>query len=125
LATFFSAIAADPPLDKVSLLQLLAQPEKYHEKEVLIIGYLHLEFEGHNLYLHKEDYDHGIIGNFIWVNSTEKMLTDIKRLNNKYVIIKGVFDAKAYGHMGLSAGTLKNITRCDVWSDPKTPRHKP
>src|SRR5262245_25499828 len=81
-----SATAAEPANERVTLLQMLAQPEKYDKKEIQIIGYLHLEFEGNGLYLHKEDYNHGIIGNVIWVEATEKMEKDKKDLNDKYVI---------------------------------------
>ena len=106
---------------RVTLLQLLANPEKYDGKEIQIIGYLHLEFEGNGLYLHKEDYDHSI-GNMIWVDATPDMKKAIKEINDKFVIIRGVFDAKHHGHLGLFLGTLTKITRCDVWSDPKKPR---
>ena len=100
---------------------MLANPEKYDGKEIQIIGYLHLEFEGNGLYLHKEDYDHSI-GNMIWVDATPDMKKAIKEINDKFVIIRGVFDAKHHGHLGLFLGTLTKITRCDVWSDPKKPR---
>jgi hypothetical protein len=107
---------------QVTLLRLLANPEKYDGKEVQVIGYLHLEFEGNGLYLHKEDYDHSILGNMIWVDATPDMQKAIKEINDKYVIIRGVFDAKRHGHMGLFSGTMTKITRCDVWSDPKKPK---
>jgi hypothetical protein len=38
------------------------------------------------------------------------------------VAICGVFDAQRPGHMSAFAGTLKNITKCYVWSDPRKPR---
>ncbi len=109
-------------MEQVSLLQVLSQPEKYHGKEIGIIGYLHLEFEGNGLYLHKEDFIHAIHMNSIWVDVTEKIEARVWRLNDKYVAICGVFDANDTGHMGLFAGTLKNITKCIVWSDPRMPR---
>ncbi|MEZ5405709.1 MAG: hypothetical protein R3F23_05875 [Verrucomicrobiia bacterium] len=114
-------IHAQPNIDRVTLLQILAQPEKYHEKEVQIIGYLHLEFEGNGLYLHKEDFDNSILGNMIWINSTKEMIKNLDKLNDKYVIIRGLFDAKNHGHMGLFSGALSEITRCEVWSDPRKP----
>ena len=110
--------------DQVTLLRVLAQPEKYDGQTIQVIGYLHIEFEGNGLYLHKEDFDHGIIGNMIWVNTTEDMQKRLKEINDKYVIIRGVFDSKNHGHMGLFSGTITKITRCEAWSDPKAPRER-
>lgn len=113
---------AQPGPSPVTLLRLLANPEKYDGKEVQVIGYLHLEFEGNGLYLHKEDYDHSILDNMIWVDATADMQKAIKEINDNYVIIRGVFDAKRRGHMGLFSGTFTKITLCNVWSDPKKPK---
>jgi hypothetical protein len=107
---------------QVTLLRVLADPDKYHGQEVQLIGYLHLEFEGNGLYLHKEDYDNSIIGNVIWIDPTPEMLKVIDRINDKYVVVRGVFDAKDHGHMGLFSGVLSRISRCDIWSDPGQPR---
>ncbi len=109
------------PPDPVPLLRLLANPEKYDGKYIQLIGYLHLQFEGNGLWLHKEDYDHGIYGNSIWVDVTPKMEKALKEINDKYVIMHGVFDAKWHGHAGLFEGALTKINRCEVWSDPKNP----
>lgn len=106
----------------VSLLKILANPQQFHNKEVQIVGFLNLTFEGDALYLHREDLAYGILGNSIWVNATEKMAKNAKQLSKKYVIIRGVFDANNNGHMSLHSGTLTNISRCDVWADPEHPR---
>jgi hypothetical protein len=42
----------------VSLLQVMAQPEKFHDQMVRVQGFLHLEFEGNQLHLHQEDFAH-------------------------------------------------------------------
>jgi hypothetical protein len=107
--------------DPVSLLRLLVNPKHYDGKYIQLIGYLHLEFEGNGLYLHKEDYDHEIFENSIWVDVIPKMEKTLKEINDKYVIMRGVFDAKRHGHMGMFSGTLTRITRCEVWSDSKKP----
>jgi hypothetical protein len=107
-------------IETTSLLQILAQPEKYDQKEVQVIAYLHLEFEGDALYLHREDFLNSILGNSIWIDTDGPI--EPKKLNDKYVIVRGTYDAKARGHMGLFSGTIKNIKQCDIWSDPKSPR---
>jgi hypothetical protein len=108
----------------VTLLQVLSSPENYHGQEMQLIGFLHIAFEGDGLYLHKEDFDHAIVGNMIWVDITEEMEKNKDKLNDRHVIIRGVFDANDHGHMGLYSGALKKITRCDVWPDRETIRRQ-
>jgi hypothetical protein len=97
----------------ISIIQLIANPEKYDGKRVRFIGYLILEFEGDAIYLHKEDYENSIVKNGLWV--------DVDRANNwgtynkKYVIIDAVFDAGNKGHMGMWSGGLKDIRSIGPW----------
>jgi len=105
----------------VSIINLIATPEKYHGKKIQIIGYLHLEFEGDAIYLHKEDYSNAITANGLWVNFSEK-LTKKKNLtdyNDNYVIILGTFNKDSMGHMGLWNGTMDDIIRLDFWRSKK------
>lgn len=102
----------------ISLIRLISTPEKYDGKQIQVIGYLNLEFEGNAIYLHKEDYSKGIFNNGFWVNFS-KEITEKKNLNDynqKYVIIVGTFDMNSRGHMGMFGGTIKNITRLDLWN---------
>lgn len=102
----------------ISLIRLISTPEKYDGKQIQVIGYLNLEFEGNAIYLHKEDYSKGISNNGFWVNFS-KEISEKKNLNDynqKYVIIVGTFDMNARGHMGMFGGTIKNITRLDLWN---------
>jgi 6-phosphogluconolactonase len=114
-----------PPPQKqpehVPLLRLLVHPKRYHGKYIQVIGYLHLQFEGNGLWLHKEDFDHAIMENTVWVDVTPRMEKNLKEIQDKYVIMRGVFDAKRHGHLGVFSGTLTKIDRCEVWSDPKKP----
>ncbi|WP_394775778.1 hypothetical protein [Flavobacterium sp.] len=102
----------------ISIIRLISTPEKYDGKQIQLIGYLNLEFEGNAIYLHKEDYSKGISNNGFWVNFS-KEITEKKNLNDynqKYVIIVGTFDMNSRGHMGMFGGTIKNITRLDLWN---------
>jgi hypothetical protein len=110
--------AAEPEIERATLLQVLAHPEKYDGKRLQLIGYLHLQFEGNALWLHKEDYDHAIIGNMVSIEVQGEIRKREKELNDEYVMVIGTFDAKDLGHMGLCSGTLKNITSCGFWPGP-------
>jgi hypothetical protein len=101
--------------ENTSLIRLIATPENYDGKTIQVIGYLHLEFEGNAIYLHKEDYQNGLTENAFWVSFSKKLKNQkqIMNYNNQYVIIIGTFKMKNKGHMGLFGGTLENIVRLD------------
>ncbi len=102
----------------VTMVELIASPEKFEGKSVRVIGYLHLEFEGTVLYLHKEDYDHALLGNGIWVD-----IRDLKsKLSDNYVLLEGTFTAKKHGHLGMWRGELQDVRRSLIWSTREHPR---
>jgi hypothetical protein len=107
-------IALDTPTN-VSLIELIANPEKWNGKIVQLIGYLNLEFEGNAVYLHREDYQKAINTNAIWVDLSSASDENIGRLSGNYVVIRGRFDATRHGHMGLYNGTIREIFRCEKW----------
>ncbi len=99
-----------------SIVDLIANPQKYDHRRVRIIGFLRLEFEGNGIYLHREDFIHGISENAIWVNTPKAMTKEqMDQVNNKYVICEGVFHAKLHGHEDMFAGELSDINRLESW----------
>ncbi len=102
--------------ENTSLIRLIATPEKYDGKTIQVTGYLHLEFEGDAIYLHKEDYEYGLTENSFWVSFSGKLLKmkEVMDYNDKYVIIIGTFRMNDKGHMGMFGGTLENIVRLDT-----------
>ena len=100
----------------VSIVRLIATPEKYHEKRIQVTGYMNLEFEGDAIYLHKEDYDKGLTKNGFWVTFSDTLdKKEINKLNKSYVLIEGTFNATRHGHMGLFGGEIYEITRIISW----------
>ncbi len=100
----------------VSLIQLIANPEKYDGKQVRFIGFLRIEFEGNAIYFHREDYERGLGRNAIWVDIPSDMKTSEKSATDKhYVICVGVFRASGHGHMGMFSGELSDVRRLQVW----------
>ena len=65
---YFPKPGPDDAVQDVSLIQLIAQPEKFEGTRVRLIGFLRIEFEGNAIYLHREDFDHGIAKNGLWVD---------------------------------------------------------
>jgi hypothetical protein len=101
-----------------SLVQVLARPEYYHGKEIMVEGYLVVEFEGTAIYLSKDDADF-MTRNGFWV-SFEKNTLDLsdaeiaKRFNCKYVRLQGTFDAGNSGHLGEWLGAIGNVSRLEA-----------
>jgi hypothetical protein len=109
-----SPALADEPVD-VSMVQLIATPEKYHGQVVRLIAFLRIEFEGNALYLHQEDYEHRIFRNAIWLDLTKNEILRAKTMSDHYVLAVGHFDSRLTGHKGMFSGSLGEITRLEAW----------
>ena len=107
-------VKAGQPIN-VTLVQLIANPEKFDGESIRVIGFLEIEFEGNVLYLHREDYENALLGDGIWVDVTPEMTKNSKSLSKNYVLLEGVFSARERGHMGMCSGSLKNIRRVQLW----------
>ncbi len=113
-ARLVAAGSANPDAIDVSIIRLIASPDTFDGKVVRIMGYLHLEFEGNGIYFHKEDYDRSLSKNGLWVDAPSEMFREMVKMNNRYVLIEGVFSTKDEGHMGGWSGAVTNITRAAV-----------
>jgi len=97
-------------LYEVSLVQLIADPEKYDGKQVQVSGFIHLEFEGNGLYLHRDDFKFRIPQNGVWVDM--RVGANFKGCQNSYVSIRGTFVAADHGHLGVWSGAIRDIDSC-------------
>jgi hypothetical protein len=70
-----------------------------------------LEFEGHGLYLHREDFESALQTNALWVDVELK--PEFTAINGRYVIVEGVFEAKPMGHSGTFRGAIRQVGRDD------------
>jgi hypothetical protein len=106
----------DASVEDVSVVQLIANPHAYDGKRVQFIGFLRLEFEGNAIYLHREDYEHQISKNALWINPPAQMTKQERQaVDMHYVICSGVFEAAKHGHMGMFSGEVADITRLQSW----------
>lgn len=97
----------------ISLINLIADPEKYNGRLIRVEGFLNIEFEGTAIYFHKEDCDLGICENAIWMDLSKADITSsrFQSLNKKYVLLEGTFESSNKGHFGRYNGTITKITR--------------
>lgn len=125
LMAILSLLWVSPQTDKVpervSMVQLLANPDKYDRTLVLVTGYLRLEPEGNTLYLHEEDHKHALLDNGLWVEAPPRMVAEKEKLSGRYVSIVGFFSQQRGGVASEHPGTIKRVVRYSLWSDPAYP----
>ncbi|WP_299223868.1 hypothetical protein [uncultured Psychroserpens sp.] len=95
----------------VSLIDLIANPEKYDGRKVMIKGYLNFSNEGHAIYLSKGDFDYGHYKNALYINisDAEIIKRKINYTDNAHGTIIGIFSKDDLGHRRLFSGSLKKI----------------
>jgi hypothetical protein len=103
--------------EDVTMIQLIATPEKYDGKLVRVIGVGNLEFEGNYLSLDMENYKHQL-GNDIWLElgSRATSYEEAQAYNGKYVIVEGFFHMNEKGHFSMFHGTIKDVSRYEPWT---------
>ena len=114
-----SSNSANQRPEDVSIIQLIANPEKYHGKLVQVSGVGNLEFEGDYISLRKDDRKYGASKNALWISFDTDIISyeEAQQYNGKYVIVRGIFDMYDPGHGSLFSGTIKNVSRYDLWED--------
>jgi hypothetical protein len=100
-----------------SMLQLIANPEKYDGKRVATVGFLEIEKNRSTLYLHREDRDHNLLVNGLDVVFDPELTdADNVRFNLNYVYLSGTFDAKDF--KSLAGGSIKSCSVVILWPGP-------
>ena len=110
---------------RVSIIQLIANPEKYHGKFVYVSGFYVNIFETSALFLSKHDADIFITSNAIWVKLSESLegtcteqkgyvwmceeLSEYEAASGKYVDIFGIFNMNNQGHLASYKGAIENV----------------
>lgn len=105
----------DSSFEKISMIQLIANPEKYHLKKIKIEGYFVFEHEGNAIYFNKSDYQNMLFKNavFLSINKNDLEKNLIEPPYKGYAGIIGVFNMKKLGTYNLYSGSLENVTVID------------
>lgn len=111
--------AESSELKDVSMIQLIANPQQYDGKPIRVMAFLHLEFEGNALYLHREDFDKSLLSNAVWISLDDQQIRTSKKFSGGYVLVEGVFSAKDRGHLGIFSGSIQQVTRVQSWERKK------
>jgi len=103
-----------------SLIELIARPEQFDGKAVRVIGFVNFEFEGNGLYVSRNDWEHSIARNGVWIDPPSGFDSDSapsrKSPNQEYVIVEGIFNAANRGHMGMWSGAIERVSRLEGWA---------
>jgi hypothetical protein len=99
------------------LLQLIATPEAFDGMYVRVCGFVRIEHEGTAVYLHREDWEHALTKNGLWLVANDATPEGSKeaQVQNRYALIEGRFSATRKGHLSLWSGSIENITRMEPW----------
>lgn len=101
------------------MIQLIANPQQYDGKPIRVMAFLHLEFEGNALYLHREDFDKSLLSNAVWISLDDQKIRTSKKFSGGYVLVEGIFNAKDQGHLGSFSGSIQQVTRLQSWERKK------
>ena len=102
----------DEPTD-VSIIHLIATPERYDGKAVRLSGWFVYEFESTAIYLARDDAEHMNTRNGLCVDIDEQKFAgaglDPAVFHNKWVMIEGLFDESSKGHGDLWSGGIHDV----------------
>jgi hypothetical protein len=95
----------------VSLIAVIANPEKYHNKKIIVDGYFTLEKEGEAIYVNKTDYENLFYKNavYLFVNYDKLKKYSIEPPYKGYVKIEGIFNKDKKGSYNFFSGSLDEI----------------
>jgi hypothetical protein len=95
--------------ERVSVIELVATPERHSGGHIYVFGYLVDELEHHALYLTKDDAEYFNVRNGIWV----ELPTDstVRRPKKGYVFVRGYFsnETNGCGHHALWRSQITNV----------------
>jgi len=99
----------------VSIINLIATPEKYDGKLVRVTGVGRYEFESNALFLSEEDYENNITLNAVSLDYNYDKLKvkshELDKMNGDYVAVEGVFNSNNCGWLlSPCSGTIEKVS---------------
>jgi hypothetical protein len=99
---------APPGFERVSLIRLMAEPEKYDGRRLQVAGFFVEEEEDYALYLSPDDAENGVSNGGIELNfhiGSKINPFTFDRYNRKYVSLIGIFHVRAPSQWAMRAAT--------------------
>jgi hypothetical protein len=123
IALFMLQSAAKPQaqdITPISLIQLIATPDKFEGRIISVVGFLQMTREADYLYVSELDYKNVISPNSVLVERSEAMGKDRLKLTLKYVRVVGIVHIKNIGNKRPNI-SVERVSTCELWSDPEHP----
>lgn len=100
-------------LKDTSIISIIANPNKYHKKAIIIKGYFTMETEGQAIYFSKNDHDKGLFKNALYLYIPYEKIKEmgIEEPYKGYVEIEGIFNKKLLGSYNYYSGGIENIVK--------------
>ena len=122
----YSAPAAqhdETTFETATVMQLLAEPDRWHQKRVRVRGTLSLKFEGSSISDNHQRLWLDLFREPYTGESVKREWGQIARwqkqgLEGKRVVVLGIFDKNEKGHLGMWSGGLKQILSISRVSTP-------
>jgi hypothetical protein len=114
------ATSAHASSNMVSMVRLIAVPEKYAGRQVQVLGFLSIAEEEEALYLSQEDYLHGVATSSLSLRLAGDQRNRAKALNLKYVLVEGTLSLQK-GPFKWGNATIVNVHRLEEWNIHRQP----
>jgi hypothetical protein len=98
---------------RVSLISLIATPERYDRKLVYVSGYLDLDDEQPRLFLDAEHSRRYLVDNSVWIDTNGVANINLCRTNGQYVVVMAVFHMAEHLGQQFAPGTLCKVHALD------------
>ena len=119
LFSFSLSVLGQQQSIKVSLQDVLKNPDEYNGKLIETRGFLLQEYENSGLYVSdKWRHTEGI-----WITPGMEMHRLRGEVNHHYMVLTGVFNANDHGHLGVFKGTL-TVNKFSFDQDARRPESK-
>lgn len=101
----------EPTTCIVSIIHLIAKPDDFNKKIIVVSG-VYDEFEDtYRLYLDHEKYERRMSVYAVELELSEIQKKSLRDLKGEYVQVKGLYDSDLTGVIGISAGTVTKVTK--------------
>ncbi len=97
----------------VSIARLIAHPQRYHGKQVAVIGYVRIADGTPVIYLSKDDGQFSIPKNGLRIQTNGAKLKS--KFEKQYCLLVGEFRADTYDKNNIYSGTIGKLSQLTIW----------
>ncbi len=97
--------------ERISIIELIGNPKKYHKKKVEIQGYFTNENEGTAIYISKNDFQTAIFKNAVYLYYSQEAMQkfEIEPPFQGYVTIVGIYNKDKKGSYNFFSGGFEEV----------------